>query len=99
MAGLATGLSRFAQFMSQLKGVIYVGFFTFVVSFIVWHAIKLVLGVRVSPEEEEEGLDIGEHGMHAYDIPATGSSVSGVLGSTAAAVAGATEFARGRSTP
>jgi Amt family ammonium transporter len=36
---------------------------------VVWYAIKALLGVRVSPEEEEEGLDIGEHGMRAYDIP------------------------------
>jgi ammonium transporter, Amt family len=73
VAGLATGLSRFAQTMVQLKGIIYVGFFTLVGSLIVWYAIKLILGVRVSPEEEEEGLDIGEHGMHAYDIPAFGA--------------------------
>jgi len=79
VAGLATGLSPFAQFMSQLKGVIYVGIFTFGASWIVWYAIKLLLGVRVSPEEEEEGLDIGEHGMHAYDIPA-GSGMSTSFG-------------------
>jgi Amt family ammonium transporter len=78
VAGLATGLSRFAQTMVQLKGIIYAGAFIFVGSLVVWYVIKLVLGVRVSPEEEEEGLDIGEHGMHAYDIPlfSGGSSVA-----------------------
>ncbi|HEY1169875.1 MAG TPA: ammonium transporter [Verrucomicrobiae bacterium] len=50
----------------QLKGVVAVGAFTFIVSFIVWYLIKAVMGVRVSPEEEQEGLDIGEHGNEAY---------------------------------
>jgi Amt family ammonium transporter len=69
VAGLATGLSRFAQTLEQLKGIVYVGVFTLVGSLVIWYAIKLTLGVRVTPEEESEGLDIGEHGMHAYDIP------------------------------
>jgi Amt family ammonium transporter len=76
VAGLATGLSRFAQTLVQLKGIIYVGGFTFVGSMVVWYAIKALMGVRVSPEEEAEGLDIGEHGMHAYDIPAFGGGAS-----------------------
>jgi ammonium transporter, Amt family len=66
IAGLATGLSPMAQFMVQLKGVIYVGVFTFALSYALWYVIKLVMGVRVSAEEEFEGLDVGEHGMSAY---------------------------------
>jgi Amt family ammonium transporter len=31
-----------------------------------WGIIKVVLGMRVSPEEEREGLDKGEHGNEAY---------------------------------
>ena len=31
-----------------------------------WFVLKLTLGIRVSPEEELEGLDKGEHGMEAY---------------------------------
>ena len=31
-----------------------------------WYAIKAIFGLRVSTEEEEEGLDIGEHGQVAY---------------------------------
>jgi len=77
VAGLATGLSRAAQFMSQLKGVIFVGGFTFICSLVIWYAIKALLGVRVSPEEESEGLDIGEHGMHAYDIPNISTHAAG----------------------
>lgn len=55
-----------AQFLVQLKGVVAVGAFTFIVSLIVWYIIKAVMGTRVSPEEETEGLDIGEHGNEAY---------------------------------
>ena len=66
IAGLATKLSRGAQFGVQLKGVLWVGLFTFFAALIVWYAIKLLMGVRVSPEEEIEGLDIGEHGNEAY---------------------------------
>ena len=66
VAALDTGLSAGAQFVQQLKGVILVGVFTFVGSMIVWYLIKAVMGVRVSAEEETEGLDIGEHGNEAY---------------------------------
>ncbi len=66
VAGLATGLSRGAQFLVQLKGVLSVGAFTLIGTLVLWYAIKLVMGVRVSAEEEREGLDIGEHGNEAY---------------------------------
>jgi Amt family ammonium transporter len=55
-----------ALLLTQLKGVLAVGAFTLVSSAIVWYAIKFTLGIRVSPEEERDGLDIGEHGMQAY---------------------------------
>lgn len=53
-------------FFNQLIGVVAVGIFTFVVSYIVWIVLKKLIGLRVSPAEEIEGLDIGEHGMEAY---------------------------------
>jgi Amt family ammonium transporter len=43
-----------------------VAIFSVVFSGAVWTILKLTLGLRVSPEEEWEGLDIGEHGMEAY---------------------------------
>ena len=55
-----------AQTWIQIKGILAVGVFTFVVSLIVWFIIKAVLGIRVTAEEETEGLDIGEHGNEAY---------------------------------
>lgn len=66
VAALDTGLGRGAQFLAQLKGVILVGGFVFVASLVVWYVLKAVAGIRVSPEEESEGLDIGEHGNEAY---------------------------------
>ena len=66
VAALATGLSRGAQFVAQLKGVLLVGVFVVAVSSALWLAIKAVMGLRVSREEELMGLDIGEHGNEAY---------------------------------
>ncbi|MFH1269931.1 MAG: ammonium transporter [Candidatus Omnitrophota bacterium] len=52
--------------MAQLLGVVSVALFTFGVSIIVWHVIKVTMGMRVTLQEEIEGLDIGEHGNSAY---------------------------------
>ncbi len=52
--------------VNQFIGVVAVGAFTFVGTYIVWLVLKAVLGIRVSAEEEVEGLDIGEHGNEAY---------------------------------
>jgi Amt family ammonium transporter len=51
---------------AQLAGVVGVGAFVLISSFIVWKLIDATIGVRVSAEEEIEGLDIGEHGNMAY---------------------------------
>lgn len=58
--------SEAAPFGIQLIGTLSVGAFAFVFSLIVFGLLKLIMGVRVSPEEEAEGLDIGEHGQEAY---------------------------------
>lgn len=50
----------------QLISIAIVGVFTFVVSAIVWFILKMVMGIRVSEEEEIMGLDKGELGMEAY---------------------------------
>jgi Amt family ammonium transporter len=50
----------------QLTGVFAVALAAFVFSLIVFGILKVTIGVRVSPEEEAEGLDIGEHGQEAY---------------------------------
>jgi len=63
---LAVAFFGGASFTSQLIGVIGVYVFAFIFSFVLFYVIKLVMGVRVSEEEEFEGLDIGEHGQEAY---------------------------------
>lgn len=52
--------------LAQLSGIVSVGAFTFIASIIVWSIIKAIAGLRVSLQEEIEGLDIGEHGNSAY---------------------------------
>ncbi len=52
----------------QLLGTFSIGAFAFAFSFVVFMAIKLTMGVRVSPEHEAEGLDLSEHGAHAYQM-------------------------------
>lgn len=55
------------QTMVQLKGIVSVGAVVFVLSLVFWYIVKKVFGgIRVKPEEEIEGLDIGEHGNEAY---------------------------------
>ena len=55
-----------ATLVAQLTGLAVILGWTFVTSMIVWGVIKLVIGIRVSEEEEYEGVDIGECGLEAY---------------------------------
>ncbi len=52
--------------IAQIKGIVAVGLFTFTASFIVWYIIKLVMGIRVSEQEEYDGEDQHETGLEAY---------------------------------
>jgi ammonium transporter, Amt family len=64
--GLFGGLASTKQLISQLIGIGAVGAFTFIFAFVLFFLLKMTLGLRVSAEEEVGGLDIGEHGSHAY---------------------------------
>jgi len=55
-----------ATFMGQLVGALTIFVWVFVTSLIVWGIIKAVMGLRVSEEEEYEGVDLSECGMEAY---------------------------------
>jgi len=55
-----------ASFGAQLLGLVVIFGWTFITSLIVWLIIKAVMGIRVSEEEEFEGVDIGECGLEAY---------------------------------
>jgi len=68
-AGPAAGLffgGGFTQLIPQIIGILSVGGITVLLSTIFWLALKASLGIRVTQEEELEGLDISEHGMEAY---------------------------------
>ncbi len=53
-------------FLTQLAGVAIVAFYTFTVALAGWWLIKSVMGIRVSLQEEIDGLDVSEHGNSAY---------------------------------
>ena len=63
-----------ATFMGQLAGAATIFIWVFVTSLVVWMVIKMVMGIRVSEEEEYEGVDIGECGMEAYPEFTAGKS-------------------------
>ncbi|NAY90319.1 ammonium transporter [Muricauda sp. JGD-17] len=64
--GIFGQLAGFDQFLVQLAGVGAAATFCSLTAFIILFVIKKVSGLRVSEEEELEGLDIHEHGMDAY---------------------------------
>ena len=55
-----------ASFAAQAIGLGTIFVWVFVTSFIAWLLIKLIMGIRVSEEEEYEGVDVGECGLEAY---------------------------------
>jgi Amt family ammonium transporter len=55
-----------ASLGTQLYSIIVVGIFVVVTSAIVWFILKAAMGIRVSAEEEINGLDMAELGMEAY---------------------------------
>ncbi len=64
---LAVGLfTASGTFIGQLKGVVVIGAFVFIASFIVWKILDIVVGLRVDEETEITGLDIHETGLECY---------------------------------
>ena len=55
-----------ASFVGQIAGAATIFIWVFVASLIVWSIIKVVIGLRISEEDEYEGGDIAECGMEAY---------------------------------
>lgn len=53
-------------FLGQFIGVVAIGAFVSAISFVVWTALKYTIGLRVSEEEELDGLDYSELGLEAY---------------------------------
>ncbi len=55
-----------ASFSGQVVGLLTIFVWTFVASLIVWLILKAVMGIRVSEEDEYEGVDLSECGLPAY---------------------------------
>ncbi len=55
-----------ASFMTQLFGAVVIFGWVFGASFAVWGILKLTLGIRVSEDEELEGMDVHDCGIDAY---------------------------------
>jgi Amt family ammonium transporter len=55
-----------SQFLTQAIGVLAGFAWAFGLGLVLFYGIKFTIGLRVSPEEELKGLDLGEHGMEAY---------------------------------
>ena len=66
-----------ATLKAQLIGLVTILAWVFVTSFITWLVIKAIIGIRVSEEEEYEGVDLGECGLEAYP-EFTGTKGSGL---------------------
>ena len=64
--GIFGASASFDQFMVQLASLGIVGAFCVIGALIIALSVKSIIGLRVSAEEEEKGLDISEHGTKAY---------------------------------
>ena len=63
---LAAALQPDVNLGTQLIGVLAVGAFVFVISFLVWTILDRTTGLRVSPQAEHLGQDVAELGMESY---------------------------------
>ncbi|MCT2529981.1 ammonium transporter [SAR92 clade bacterium H921] len=63
---LAVTINADVTVMAQLTGAAVIFAWTFVASSIVWYILKLAMGIRVSEEQEYEGVDASECGIDAY---------------------------------
>ena len=66
--GLAEGVTIGAQLWIQVKGALFTVIYTAVLSFIILKVIDVLIGLRVSEEEETQGLDISLHDERGYNL-------------------------------
>lgn len=66
--GLAEGVTPSSQFMVQLIGVVSVAAFSAIATVVIVLITKAIIGLRVSDDEETEGLDFSHHGETAYRL-------------------------------
>jgi ammonium transporter, Amt family len=83
---------EFTQLIAQVVGVAVAFSFVFALSYATFAAIKATIGLRVTDEQEDAGLDIVEHGMYGYPeqfipAPEIGAASSGPAAAPAASPA------------
>lgn len=87
--GIFGAKAGLGQLWTQFVGVVAYGAAAFAASLLIFLAIKAAMGLRVTAEEEIEGLDIGEHGSAAYPDfqPVSSHAFAHAVSSTGAPVA------------
>jgi Amt family ammonium transporter len=82
--------------VAQVTGILAVGVFVVVASGVVWGVLRAAMGIRVPADEEQAGLDIGEHGISAYPEFHVASGAHSPLATAAAPRVGAPAVERAR---
>jgi Amt family ammonium transporter len=72
--GIAVGIFGGVAMGPQVIGSVVIPLWAFGTSFVLFSIIKAMGLLRVSPEDEQAGLDLSEHGMGAYDLPGMGGA-------------------------
>jgi Amt family ammonium transporter len=63
---LAVCIAAGGSFLVQVTGIVAIGAFVFVTSFVIWKVLDLLIGVRVTEQVEGLGQDVAELGIEAY---------------------------------
>jgi len=66
-AGFAEGVTMVHQLAVQCEAVLYTIVYDAVVTYVILKLIDMVIGLRVTEEQEREGLDITQHGEQVYE--------------------------------
>ena len=61
------GITRGGQILRQLGAIAVAWGWAFTMTLVILFALKFTLGLRVSEEQEEQGLDLSQHGEKAYE--------------------------------
>ena len=66
--GYNEGMTMMSQLQVQVIGVLATGIYTAVCTLILLKLVDGLIGLRVSPDEETEGLDLNQHNERGYDL-------------------------------
>jgi Amt family ammonium transporter len=66
--GLAEGMSLGSQLFAQFKGVVFTLLYSGILSFVILKIVDVMVGLRVTDEQETEGLDIALHDERGYNL-------------------------------